>query len=97
MSIDVVFFILAILMLLLGTVGTVVPILPGVPLAWLGLLISHFSSYADISIFTLVITGIIALIVSIADNFFPSVMTKKSGGSKQGSIGSMIGTIVGFF
>ena len=43
------------------------------------------------------ITGIIAVLVSIADNIFPVTMTKKFGGSRYATVGATIGLIVGFF
>lgn len=84
-------------LLLIGFIGTFVPVLPGAPLAWAGLLAAYFSEYTDISILCLVITGIIAVLVSIADNIFPVTMTKKFGGSKYATTGATIGLIVGFF
>ena len=84
-------------LLLIGFIGTFVPVLPGAPLAWAGLLAAYFSEYTDISILCLVITGIIAVLVSIADNIFPVTMTKKFGGSKYATVGATIGLIVGFF
>ncbi len=97
MDIDIVLFSVSILMLLVGTVGTVVPILPGVPFAWAGLLAAYFSKYSEVSVLFLVITGVVAVVVSVADNIFPAIMTKKSGGSKYGTVGSVIGMIAGFF
>ena len=85
------------IILVVGLIGTVVPVLPGVPLAWFGLLVAFFSSYNSVSIPTLVITGIIAAAVSIADNFIPAAMTKKFGGSKYAVRGSVLGMIIGFF
>lgn len=97
MCADVVFLSFGILFLVIGLVGTVVPVLPGAPLAWSGLLLTYFSSYTNMTILALVLSGIFALFVSIADNIFPSVMTKQSGGSRAGTIGSVVGLIVGFF
>lgn len=97
MCVDVVFLAIGILFLVVGLIGTVVPVLPGAPLAWVGLLLSYFSSYTNMAILALVLSGIFALFVSIADNIFPTVMTKKSGGSRAGTIGSVVGLICGFF
>ena len=85
------------ILLLVGFIGTFVPVLPGAPLAWAGLLAAHFSDFNDISIACLIITGVIAVIVSIVDNFFPVTMTKKFGGSKYATTGATIGLIIGFF
>ena len=82
--------------LLIGFAGTIVPILPGAPLAWLGLLLAYFSVYTDISVTALIITAVIAVLVSVLDNIFPIIFTKQSGGSKAGTWGSTIGLIIGF-
>ena len=96
-GISVILCIVAGILLLAGFLGTFVPILPGAPLAWAGLLAAHFSIYNDISILCLIITGVIAVLVSIADNIFPVAMTKKFGGSKYATTGATIGLIIGFF
>lgn len=83
--------------LFLGFLGTFVPVLPGAPLAWVGLLICYFSSINEISIVCLVITGVVAVAVSVFDNFLPVLMTNKVGGSKAATIGSTIGLIIGLF
>ncbi len=97
MSISLILAIVAAILLLIGFIGTFVPVLPGAPLAWLGLLAAYFSSYCNISIPALIISGIFAVLVSILDNFLPVIMTKKFGGSKAATTGSTIGLIVGFF
>ena len=89
------FAILAGFLLFLGLLGTFLPVLPGPPLAWAGLLSAHFSSISQVSVTTLVITGIFAVLVTVADNIFPSIMTKQAGGSKAGVWGSTIGLIFG--
>ena len=91
------FAILAGLFLLIGLIGTVLPVLPGPPIAWAGLLAAHFSSYSQIEIWILIATGIAAVFVTVIDNIFPSVMTKKAGGSKAATLGCTIGLIVSFF
>ena len=89
--------ILACLLLFIGLIGTVLPVLPGPPIAWVGLLSAHFSVYSKIDIWILVITAIAAIFVSVIDNIFPSLMTKKAGGSKAATWGCTIGLIVSFF
>ena len=91
------FAILAGILLLVGLVGTVLPVLPGPPIAWAGLLAAHFSSYSQIEIWILIATGIAAALVTVMDNIFPSVMTKKAGGSKAATWGCTIGLVVAFF
>lgn len=97
MNIDIFFIIVSAVLILVGTVGTVVPVLPGVPFAWAGLLVAFFSEYSDISVLALVVSGVVAILVTVADNVFPALMTKKSGGSKYGTVGSVVGLVAGFF
>ena len=94
---SVILCIVAGVLLLLGFLGTFVPVLPGAPLAWAGLLAAYFSEYTDISVLCLIITAVIAVIVSVVDNIFPVAMTKKFGGSKYATTGATVGLIVGFF
>ena len=94
---NIVLNILAALFLIVGFLGTFVPVIPGAPLAWLGLLLIYFSSINEISILCLVITALVAIAVSIFDNFLPVLMTNKIGGSKAATIGSTIGLIAGLF
>ncbi len=96
-GISIILCIAAGVLLLAGFLGTFVPVLPGAPLAWAGLLAAHFSQYNDIPVLWLIITAVIAVVVSIADNFFPVTMTKKFGGSKYATTGATIGLIIGFF
>ena len=83
--------------LLVGLIGTVLPVLPGPPIAWAGLLASYFSNYSRLEIWMLVITGIVAIFVTVIDNIFPSLMTKKAGGSKAATIGCTVGLMVSLF
>lgn len=85
------------LALLIGLAGCIVPIIPGVPLAWAGLLLAFFSSKTQISFSLLIICLITAVAVSIIDNLAPILLTKKSGGSKAGTIGATLGLIAGIF
>ena len=91
------FAILAGVLLLVGLVGTVLPVLPGPPIAWAGLLAAHFSNYSQIEIWILIATGIAAVFVTVIDNIFPSIMTKKAGGSKAATWGCTIGLVAAFF
>lgn len=92
-----VFAFFAAFMLLLGFIGTFLPVLPGPPLAWAGLLLAFFSANCDVSAQILVITGVVAAIVTIIDNIAPGYCTKKAGGSKAAVIGSTVGLLIGIF
>ena len=91
------FAILAGILLLSGLVGTVLPLLPGPPIAWAGLVAAHFSVYCKLEIWILVATGIATAIVTAIDYIFPSLITKKSGGSEAATWGCNIGLFASFF
>ncbi len=86
--------ILAILLVLVGLVGSVVAGLAGPPFSWAGLLLLHLSSAAGYSPLFLVITGIVALIITVMDYIIPSLSTKRHGGSKAGVWGCNIGLVI---
>lgn len=97
MDINIFLVITAAVLLLAGLVGTVVPILPGVPLAWCGLLAAHFSQTTATPVWVLVVTGIIAVIVTVLDSILQPYLTKRNGGSKYAVWGAAIGLIVSLF
>ena len=94
---DILFCVLCGIFLCIGFLGTFVPVLPGAPLAFAGLVFAYFSGYTDISLTLLIITGVVAVVVSVLDNILPVTMTKNAGGSKSATLGSTIGLILGFF
>lgn len=89
--------ILALVCSIVGIVGCVMPILPGVPICWVGMLLCHLSSSGAFTMNELVVWAVVAVGVTLLDNFLPAVMTKKFGGSKAATRGSLIGIVVGFF
>jgi uncharacterized protein YqgC (DUF456 family) len=84
-------------LMIVGIVGCVLPVLPGPPLSFLGLLLLHFSRYADFSFEFLLMFGSVAVIVTVLDYVVPIWGTKKFGGSKAGMWGAAIGLVIGIF
>ena len=84
-------------LLLAGLIGTFLPLLPGPPIAWAGLVAAHFSVYCNLDVWILVATGIAMAAVTAIDYIFPSIITKKSGGSEAATWGCNIGLAVSFF
>ena len=87
--------VLAFILLIIGVVGTFIPMFPGLPIGWLGLFVAFLSSDCNLSIWTLVITLLLMLIVTVLDYVIPAKMVKKSGGTKSGERGALIGSIAG--
>ena len=94
---DWLLLVLAIVLLVVGVIGGILPVLPGPPLSFVGMIVLHFSKYKDFSHELLWIFGFIAFGVQILDYIVPVWGTKKFGGSKYGTWGSIIGLIAGLF
>ena len=94
---DIVLIILGALCLLVGIIGCIAPVLPGVPLAYLGLLLLHWTERVHFSWQFLTIWAVVVVVIQILDYFIPAWGTKKFGGTKWGVWGSTIGLFVGLF
>jgi uncharacterized protein YqgC (DUF456 family) len=93
-------YILAVLggiMMIVGILGCLLPVLPGPPLSYAGLLVLHFSRFADFSSTFLITWGCVTVLVTILDYVVPIWGTKKFGGSKSGMWGAGIGLVAGIF
>ncbi|WP_313374158.1 DUF456 domain-containing protein [Chishuiella sp.] len=85
------------ILLILGIVGTILPILPGSLLSFIGLVVYKFSHDCNYDWMTLFIAFFFVVIGFVFDYFLPIYMTKKTGGTKYGVWGSILGLIIGFF
>jgi uncharacterized protein len=84
-------------LILLGIIGCLVPVLPGPPLSYAGLLLLHFSKFAEFPQGLLITLAIVALAVTILDYIVPIWGTRKFGGSKYGVRGATVGLVIGLF
>ncbi|MCA1763267.1 MAG: DUF456 domain-containing protein [Cryomorphaceae bacterium] len=80
-----------------GILGSLLPVIPGPPLSWVGLLLIHFSAYADFTTTFLVVSAVVMVAVTVLDYFIPIWGTKRFGGSRAGVVGSTVGLVVGLF
>jgi len=94
---DYILLIFSIILLILGIIGCLVPVLPGPPLTYLGLILLHFTKFADFSSAFLIVMAAIAVVVTILDYIVPVWGTKKFGGSKYGTRGAAVGLVIGLF
>ena len=94
---DILLAILAVLAALIGLVGSVIPALPGPPVGWVGLLLLSFTDYYDRPGWFLWLWLGVVVVVTLADNLLPVVMTRKFGGSRAATWGTVLGMIVGMF
>lgn len=94
---DIILIILGIICMIAGLAGCFLPIIPGPPIAYVGILLLHFSDKAHFTTTQLVVWLIIVVVAHILDYFIPLLGSKYSGGSRWGTRGCFVGTIVGLF
>ena len=89
--------IIAFIFLAGGIVGAIIPVIPGPALSFAGLLVMQLSGFTDFSAASLWIWAIVCIAVSVMDFFLPSIFTRKFGGSRAASWGSILGLLAGIF
>ncbi|NLI24957.1 MAG: DUF456 domain-containing protein [Bacteroidales bacterium] len=89
--------ILGIVFILAGIAGCILPVIPGPPLSWAGLLLLHWTRFAQFSAAFLIVMACLAIAVTVLDYIIPVWGTKKFGGSKAGMWGATIGIFAGIF
>lgn len=87
----------SILLLLVGILGTFLPVLPGLLLSLCGLLIYKFGTDSSLSMVYIWIFVSLTLLSIILNYVIPARTNRKYGGTRWGSAGSVIGTILGMF
>lgn len=97
MAVEYLLYALSAICMLAGLAGCILPMLPGPPLAWLGMLLLHFTDRVDFSVTELVVSVLVVIATLVLDYFTPMIGAKKFGGGKYGNRGCVIGTIVGMF
>lgn len=88
---------LAIVLMIVGIAGCLLPVLPGPPLSYLGLVVLHFTRFAEVSKNLFIILAIVAVVVTVVDYVVPIWGTRRFGGSKYGMRGATVGLIIGLF
>ncbi len=93
---DVILLVLGIICLLVGLAGAVLP-LPGPGLSFGGLLLIHFSHFAEFSQSVLITFGVLTVVMVVLDYYIPIWGVKRFGGTRYGSIGAIVGGLAGLF
>jgi len=89
-------WVIAVLLIVVGVAGTVLPALPGVPLIFGGVLLAAWiGDFQRISVFTVVVLAILAVLGVVIDYVAAALSAKRAGASKEGIIGAAIGTLAG--
>lgn len=87
----------SVVLLIVGILGTFLPVLPGLLLSLCGLLIYKFGTETPLSMIYIWIFVFLTAISVVLNYVIPARTTKKYGGTRWGSIGSVVGTLVGMF
>ena len=87
----------SIILLVLGIIGTFLPVLPGLLLSLCGLLIYKFGTDTPLSMVYIWIFIALTGLSVVLNYVIPARTTRKYGGTRWGSVGSVIGTLVGMF
>lgn len=94
---EILLYLLAGCCFLLGFAGCFLPVLPGPPLTYVGLLLLQATERFQFTMGQLLTWGALVVAVQVLDYVTPMLGTKYSGGSKEGNIGCIVGTLVGIF
>lgn len=94
---DILLIIVGIVCLLVGLVGCVVPVIPGPPIAYVGILLVHFTSRVQFSTSQLLAWLAVVVAVTVLDYVVPMLGSKYSGSTRWGTVGCVVGTLVGLF
>lgn len=89
--------IISIILLIVGILGTFLPVLPGLLLSLGGLLIYKFGTDSGLSMIYIWIFVFLTILSVILNYVIPARTNRKYGGTRWGSIGSVVGTLVGMF
>ena len=98
MLLDIILLSLAIILCIVGVVGAIVPGVPGPPISFVGFLLFVFCPGLDASFpatTSVLVTLLLAIVVTVLDFVAPVWFTKLTGGSKAGVWGATIGMIAG--
>lgn len=98
MSIEVLWWILALLLVVVGIAGSVLPALPGVTLVFLGLLLAAWiGDFQQVGPFPLVVLGLLTLVSFVIDLAATALGAKRVGATKLAVVGAAFGTLAGLF
>ena len=97
MVFDILLVILGFCFLIGGWIGCILPVVPGLPLGYIALLLLHVTRFSGFSVKFLLITAAVTVIVAVIDFVLPVWGTRKWGGSRAGTVGAIVGLLVGLF
>ncbi|HSO06460.1 MAG TPA: DUF456 family protein [Pelomicrobium sp.] len=91
-------WIIVVVLVVAGIAGTLLPWMPGVPLVFAALLLAAWvDGFAEVSVFVVVVLGVLTLLAQLADMLASALGAERFGASRKAVIGAAIGTVVGIF
>ncbi len=94
---EAVLIIIGLVLIIVGIIGCIIPGVPGPPIAYISFILLQFAENTPFS-WTFMLSWLIIVVgVTLLDFYVPAWGTKKFGGSRYGSWGSIIGLIIGLF
>jgi uncharacterized protein YqgC (DUF456 family) len=98
MSLDTLWWVLAVVLVCTGIAGSVLPALPGVPLVFAGLLLAAWAGdFQQVTWITLVVLGLLTAISLAIDIVASAIGAKRVGATRLAVVGAALGTIAGMF
>jgi hypothetical protein len=98
MSVEMLWWLLALLLVVVGIAGSVLPALPGVTLVFLGLLLAAWiGDFQQVGPFPLVVLGLLTLMSFVIDLAATALGAKRVGATKLAVVGAALGTVAGLF
>lgn len=94
---DLFLIIVSSILMLIGLLGCILPALPGPPVSYIGFLLLHFTDKVQFTTTQILVLLLLVIIAQVLDYFIPILGSKYSGGTKWGSWGAFIGSVVGLF
>lgn len=94
---DIIIISIAALLMVIGILGSLLPVIPGPFSSWIGLTLLYFTEAIPTNWTLIIVTFIVAVIISVLDYIIPSIGTKRFGGTKAGVIGTSVGLVIGLF
>ncbi|WP_394758009.1 DUF456 domain-containing protein [Flavobacterium sp.] len=92
---DALLLIIGFICVIVGVFGSFLPVLPGPSISWIGLLLLYITDTIPINYWTLGITLVITIAITVLDYVIPAKGTRKFGGSSYGVWGTNIGLLIG--
>jgi uncharacterized protein YqgC (DUF456 family) len=87
---------ISLLLIIGGILGAVLPFLPGLPVSFIGLLVfAIYTKFTAVSVTALVVFAILVAATIVVDIFAPALAAKGHKASGFGTMGAVIGTILG--